>query len=482
MSSRNFNAFAFSFIGKYLNIIVQLVAVIVLARMLTPEDYGLYSITFIFTLFASLLKEFGVSGYIIKENNLTKDKLAGCFCLLLIAGFSAALALHLLASPIAKIYEKEALTPMLQLLSLNVALSPFGTIVACVLRRDMKFLPLTLSDVSSSVLSVLVMIVLAHYGYGAMTLVYGALVTTISKTLLLQAFRPKIVPLLPSVTHLGEVFRYSKYSSTSNIVGQIGNYSSELIVGKLYSMETVGILSKANSLVAMFNKFFYDALAQVVAPFIAEVKRTQDSELAGKINLITNVQLNFAWPFLLILALLSDPIIFIMLGEQWDEVQNILIILCISRMGFSVFQHVNPILMGLGQAKAIMKIELTSNIVRILVLLTTSGFGINVMLISVAVINNVLRVFMFLPLIEKELHVHKSQYIAWLLKPALSTLLTILPIVIVSIYSKMNWQENIPLYTLAIIVTALLWLVLLKRQPASVILNSIQYKLIKLRG
>ena len=79
MSKKNFNAFANSFVSKYLNIIVQLISMMVLARLLTPEDYGLYSITFIFTLFASLLKEFGVAGYIIKEEVITKEKLASCF-------------------------------------------------------------------------------------------------------------------------------------------------------------------------------------------------------------------------------------------------------------------------------------------------------------------------------------------------------------------------------------------------------------------
>lgn len=473
MSGKNFNAFAISFIGKYLNIIVQLVSVVVLARLLTPDDYGLYSITFIFTLFASLLKEFGVSGYIIKEENLTTEKLASCFCLLLLAGFLASIALFCLSVPISEFYDETSLIAMLQLLSLNVALTPFGTIVACVLRREMKFFPITLATVVSNMISVVAMVLFAYKGYGAMSLVYGALIASISNILILQGFRPKILPYLPSFRYLGDVFHYSKYSTTSNIIGQLGNYSSELIIGKLYSMQAVGILSKANSLVAMFNKFFFDALSQVISPFISELKRKNDTEIKKNISLITNIQLNFAWPFLFSLAILSEPIILLLLGNQWLAVREILIILCISRSGYSVFQHINPILMGLGLAKSIMKIEVTANVVRIIILLSTATYGINIMLISVAVVINALRFFMYLNLLKKELSISAHEYLTWLCRPLISSIIVVFPMLTVTLSIDITTFES----TIAYIVTAGLslsiWLFLLTKQEANIILNSV---------
>tara|TARA_Y100000815_G_scaffold205212_1_gene189016 strand:+ start:5956 stop:7398 length:1443 start_codon:yes stop_codon:yes gene_type:complete len=472
VSKKNFNAFANSFVSKYLNIIVQLISMMVLARLLTPEDYGLYSITFIFTLFASLLKEFGVAGYIIKEEVITKEKLASCFSLMLMAGTLSAVTLYFFATPIAEFYERETLIPMLQLLALNVGLSPFGTIVDSVLRRKMEFFPLTLCSLASSILSSAVMIYLAFSGYGAMSLVYGALAQTISYIVLIQAFRPSIVPRSPSLKHFGDVFHYSKYSGTSNIFGQLGNYSSELIVGKLYTMEILGFLSKANSVVTMFNKLFFDAMAQVISPLIASTKRSNNREVIRSIKTITNVQLNFAWPFFMLLGLLSDPVIYILLGEQWLEVTDLLIILCISRLGYSIFQHINPILMGLGLAKSVMRIEVASNISRITILLLTAHYGIEAMLISVAVVNTVLRTSMYLPLINSELQIPIKTYLSWLFKPLLCTFISISPVALTRTFAP-EWQNNITLYIAVILLTMATWFVLLSKQPAAIVLKSI---------
>ncbi|KHT60315.1 hypothetical protein RJ44_04555 [Alteromonas macleodii] len=478
MSKKKFNAFANSFVSKYLNIIVQLISMMVLARLLTPEDYGLYSITFIFTLFASLLKEFGVAGYIIKEEVITKEKLASCFSLMLMAGTLSAVTLYFFATPIAEFYEREKLIPMLQLLALNVGLSPFGTIVDSVLRRKMEFFPLTLCSLASSILSSAVMIYLAFSGYGAMSLVYGALAQTISYIVLIQAFRPSIVPRTPSLKYFGDVFHYSKYSGTSNIFGQLGNYSSELIVGKLYTMEILGFLSKANSVVTMFNKLFFDAMAQVISPLIASTKRSNNREVIRSIKTITNVQLNFAWPFFMLLGLLSDPVIYILLGEQWLEITDLLIILCISRLGYSIFQHINPILMGLGLAKSVMRIEVTSNISRIAVLLSTAQFGVEVMLISVACVNTLLRFSMYIPLIRNELQLPFSTYFSWLIKPFICALLSVSPVVAVRVFTQ-EWQSNIVLYVTAIFLSAIIWLILLRWQPASIVVRSIVQNVIK---
>jgi teichuronic acid exporter len=103
MSSFN-KAIAYSFMGKYLGILMQFGSMIILTRILSPEDYGIYTIAIIFVFIANILRDFGVNNYLIKEETLTNEKLRSAFSLMIIISTLVGAALFFSAPFIADFY------------------------------------------------------------------------------------------------------------------------------------------------------------------------------------------------------------------------------------------------------------------------------------------------------------------------------------------------------------------------------------------
>lgn len=460
------NAVIFSFLGKHLNIVVQLVGTMILTRILSPEDYGLYTIAYIFILFSEILREFGVNNYIIKEKELTKAKLASSFALLLISASVIAPIMYFVATPIANFYEEPKLILMLQLLAVNLLLTPFGSIIRSVLIRELNFKADAYCSILSQILSIILMVFLANQGTEELTLVYGAIAHTFFNTLFLQFYRPKDLPKLPSLKGIGEVFHFSKFVGMASIIGQLGHHASELIVGKYYAMETVGQLNRASMTASLFNKLVADGLAPVITPYISQINRESDlHNVRNKISLLTNIQLNLSWPFFVLVALLAEPIVLLLFGEQWIEAAFYLTIFCLDRFIYSFTQHLNPILLGMGLAKELMKAELLINIVRVIVIITFINYGIVAMVLANAIVTPTIRTIYFILIIKQKFEISTLSYFKNSLKPLLSTILMALPIALFLIYNgKDVWQQTV-LFLLSIVVSLCIWVFCVKEQP-----------------
>lgn len=460
------NAVFFSFLGKHLNIVVQLVGTMILTRILSPEDYGLYTIAYIFILFSEILREFGVTNYLIKEKELTQQKIASSFALLLLSAGVIAPVMFLLAAPIASFYDEPKLTLMLQLLSINLLLTPFGSIVRSLLVRNLNFKAEALCSIVSQVLSILLMIYLAYEGYEELTLVYGAIANTFFTTLLLQFYRPENLPKLPSLKGIGDVFHFSKFVGLASIIGQLGHHASELIVGKYYSMATVGQLNRGSSTAGLFNKLVADALSPVITPYISQINRESNSEnVKEKIGLLTNIQLNLSWPFFVLVALLAEPIVLLLFGEQWIQAAVFLALFCLDRFIFSFTQHLNPILLGMGLVKELMKAELLINIIRIAVILAFVQQGVVAMVLANALVTPISRTIYFMFIIKQKFEISPLTYFKDSIKPLLSTLATAMPVSVFLLYNGKSVWDNTPLFLISLLLTVAIWLLCVKNQP-----------------
>lgn len=466
------NAVLFSFLGKHLNIVVQLAGTMILTRILAPEDYGLYTIAYIFILFSEILREFGVTNYLIKEKELTEDKIKSSFALLLISAAVVAPIMYFLAEPIATFYEEPKLTLMLQLLSINLLLTPFGSIVRSILIRNLNFKAEAITSILSQVLSIILMIYLAQKGAEELTLVYGAIAHTFFNTLLLQFYRPKDLPKLPGLKNIKDVFNFSKFVGLASIIGQLGHHTSELIVGKYYSMATVGQLNRGSNTAGLFNKLVSDALSPVITPYISQINRDKgENNVRDKIELLTNIQLNLAWPFFILVAVLAKPIVILLFGEQWIEASVYLAIFCLDRFIFAFTQHLNPVFLGVGLVKELMKAELIVNIIRIAAILFFIQYGVVIMILAHAIITPISRTIYFMFSVRKNLGIPISEYFKYSLKPLYSTLATIIPLSLFVYINGDDVWENTIVFIGALILTLVIWFMCVKNQPLGLIVR-----------
>ena len=308
-----------TFATTYLKLIIQIVALVVLARLLGPEEIGIYTIAAVFVAFAQELRNFAVGHYIIQEPELTPPRFRAAFSVTLVLGFTLALLIYLLAPYAGAFYDEPGVESILSLLALNFLLVPFGTIVLAYLRREMQFGKIMLVESISSIVHAATGILLAYIGFSYMSLAWAAVAGTVTSLMLAQIMRPAGIPWLPGIREIKRVFSFGIYMTGSTLVGRIGSDLPNLVIGKLLGLSAVGLISRGSSLIQIFNRLVVQGVQPVIMPYLSAKRRTGEDLATPYLYTVTCIT-GLAWPFFITLAFLADPAVRLILGSKWTEI------------------------------------------------------------------------------------------------------------------------------------------------------------------
>ena len=193
------SSIVFSFAEKYLSLVLSLIGTMVLSRLLTPADTGVYSVAAVWVGIAQVFRDLGVSQFIIQEKELTRDKIRAVYSVSFATSWSIALIILLTAPLAARFYAEPRLFDVLAVLAFNFAIIPFGSVTMAYMSRELKFRDISIINLFSSVVSLAVSVGLALGGYGVMSLAWATPVATLTTVLALVFFRPRDLPWLPGV-------------------------------------------------------------------------------------------------------------------------------------------------------------------------------------------------------------------------------------------------------------------------------------------
>lgn len=310
-------ALAFSFVGKYITMLVQFVSVMVISRLLVPADIGLYSIAAGAIAIGQVLRDFGLSLYLVHEKHLCVDKIRTCFTMSLIICWSIALAYWAAAAPLANFFDQDDIEAVIQILALSFVIIPFGTFNLSLIKRDMRFDRIMRIDLISAFVSVAVTISLVLLEYGVMAMAYGSIVGTLATVISTFVFTKWSYYRL-SLKRASEIVRFSSFVSLSNIFTQLNELIPEAAIGKQQSMADTAYFSKANATVNLFSLLVTSVVAPVIQPFLAKLNREQEN-MADPIYNMMNYILVLLWPFCAILLLMPEQILTTLYGNQWSQ-------------------------------------------------------------------------------------------------------------------------------------------------------------------
>lgn len=370
------SSIVFSFAEKYLSLVLSLVGTMVLSRLLTPSDTGVYSLAAVWAGIAQVFRDLGVSQYIIQEKELTRDKIRAVYSVSFATSWSLALIIMLSAVPAARFYGEPRLFDVLSVLAFNFAIIPFGSVTMAYMSRELKFRDISIINLFSSLVSMVVSVALAMTGYGVMSLAWATPAATLTTVIVLVFFRPRDLPWLPGLKEVRRVLHFVGFAGGASIVDEIGVAAPDIIIGKQLGMHSVGIYSKALGTVKMFHRTVSSAINPIILPYFADTLRKQQDlkPVLVKASLYTTV---LAWPFFLSLAAMAYPVVVVLLGDQWLEAIPVARVLCIGYLfyfgGFFLTRHV---LLANGMAKAVAGITTLSSILLVAGILIASFFGL----------------------------------------------------------------------------------------------------------
>ncbi len=323
----------------------------ILARLLTPEEVGIFSLCAAFLAVATIFRDFGISEYIIQEKELTKEKLSGAYALTFLAAWLMAGALYLARPYIAEFYNEPGLQDILNILCINFLILPIASPTFALLNREMNFQCIFKIQVTATAVHAITAVTLASQGYSFMSLAWASLANIAVQTLMLIYYKPEQGRVLPNFANMGTPLKFGALFSSSRTIEVVMSNSHEFIISRQFGFTALGLFSRALGLINLFWQNITSAVTRVAAPAFASAFHNSPDDLRDLYIRMTAIFTGIAWPFFSFAAIEAERIIFVLFGSQWLEAAPIASILMVGTLIGSISNLAPNVLIAAGQVK-----------------------------------------------------------------------------------------------------------------------------------
>ncbi len=341
-------------IQKYTNTIAQFVSGIVLARLLSPEDYGCLGMLTVFTNLAGSIVTMGFSSALIQKKRPSEEDYSTVFYWNEAISILMYFILFFSAPFIARFYRIPLLIDVLRVQGLILIINASASIQDNRLRKQFKFKKLSIVNIISNSISIIVAIFMAYKGFGVWALVGQNLSAGVIRNFIFWLTNHWKPLLVFSKESFRELFGFGFYVFLSNIVNQLGNSIQTLLFGRLYNATLLGYYSKASRTEMYASQSVSDVLLQVTYPLYSELQNEKE-KMINAISRITTTVAYVTFPLMSLLILLAKPIFILLYSDLWLPSVPYFQVLCLA--GFVIgLQAVNyqPIA-AIGKSKLMFK-------------------------------------------------------------------------------------------------------------------------------
>lgn len=354
---------------------IQFLTTIVMARMLTPADYGLIGMLDIFIAILSVFVDSGFINALTRKQDRTHEDICTVFFFNIGVSLLAYIILFLIAPFVASFYALPQLCIILRLLGLIVIIDSFAAVQMTLMTIKLDFKVQTKVSIISLILSGATGIILAYNNFTYWALVVQALLYGIISTSLFWFYSTWRPSLIFSKKSFNEMFSFgSKILVTSLINTTYGNLYS-LVIGKVFSASVLGNYSRANSYANLPSSNITSILQRVTYPVLCKI---QDDEtlLADAYRKLIKSSTFIIFPLMTGLSALAHPFIYIILGAKWSLCAVLLQIICFALMWYPLHAINLNLLLVKGRSDLFLRLEIIKKVIGVIILCISVPFGI----------------------------------------------------------------------------------------------------------
>lgn len=330
---------------------------LVLARLLTPDDFGLLGMVVVFTGFLALFQNLGLGPAIVQDRSLTENQLSGLFWVNL--SFSALLAVIAAAAApvVAWFYNQPAAVPIMATLALAFPLGALAAVPGALLTRDMRFRPLSIINIGAQAVGFALGVALALAGYGVWALVWQQLALATTAALgkwLTAGWRPGLAFSLRS---LRKPLAFGVWFQAGSILNWATRNTDDLLVGRVLGAPPLGIYQMAYRLMLWPIQNVAWVVGQVMFPALSAIKNDTQRVARAFLRGVGMVAL-VTFPVMVGAFVVADTAIPMVFGDQWRPVVPIFRILCGLGLIQSVATNTGWIFVSQGRVDVQLKLQL----------------------------------------------------------------------------------------------------------------------------
>lgn len=370
---------------------IQFLFGIVLARLLTPADYGVIAMLTIFLAICQTFIDSGFANAIIRKIDRTEKDMATMFFFNIGMSLVCYAILFFTAPFIASFYNMPELTLVLRVLALRLIVQSFSTVQVTNLTIKIDFKKQAKISLASAIISGIVGIGFAYNGYGVWSLVIQALFCSTFNAFLYWLtvrWHPQYFFDKESFKNL---FSYGSKLLISGLLDTVYNNLYPLVIGKFYTPAQLGAFAKADHFSQFPSQNIMRILHRVSFPVLSALQNDPQRMRNSFLKFI-NYSALIIFPLMLGLLALSKPMTLLLLTERWKEMIPLLQILCIAMMCYPVHAINLNILQVLGRSDLFLKLEVIKKVIGLAILLITLPIGITAMCIG-QIVDSILGLF-----------------------------------------------------------------------------------------
>lgn len=381
LKSKTVHGMGWSAVDNVSKLGITFVVGIILARLLSPDEYGLIGILTIFISIFNAIVDSGFSNALIRKQDANDVDYSTAFITNMVLSLLMALALYLCAEPIANFFGREELAPMTRVLSSVIVINAVSLVPKAKLSKDLDFKTQTKVTIIATLLSGSIGIGMAYAGFGVWSLVWQQISMQLATSLLLWLFVRWIPAIRFSKKSFNEMWSFGWKLLVSALLDTAWKEIYQVVIGKCYSPAALGLYTRANQFAALPSSNLTMVVQRVSFPALSSI---QDDKVrlksAYKRVICTTMLATFA--LMLGMAACAKSMIIFLIGEQWVGCVLMLQLVIFNMMLYPLHAINLNMLQVQGRSDLFLKLEIIKKTISIGPILLGIFIGIYCMLIA----------------------------------------------------------------------------------------------------
>lgn len=384
LKEQTLSGLLWSFIDRFSQQGITFIVGIILARLLSPKEFGLIGMITIFIAISESFIDSGFSQALIRKKDCTEKDYSTVFYFNLVVGLLFFLILFISAPAIASFFNEKQLVNLIRVLGLVLIIDAFTIIQRTTLTQQINFKLQTKVSVIASIVSGIVGIVMAYAGFGVWSLVAKTLVQRIINSLLLwfwNYWKPQMVFCIKSFK---ELFSFGSKLLVSGLINTLYINIYYLIIGKYFSAQELGYYSQAVKFNDLPSSNINGIVSRVSYPVLAQLQNNPQQLKSGYKKIIKSTMF-ITFVLMLGLAVTAEPLLMTLIGEQWRTSVEYLQLLCFVGMLYPLHALNLNMLNVKGRSDLFLKLEVIKKLIAIPIIIVGVFWGIKAMIIGMII-------------------------------------------------------------------------------------------------
>lgn len=354
---------------------------LVLARLLTPDDYGLIGIIAIFTAFCQCFINAGFTSALIRKKDATEDD----YCTVFVCNLSMSILLYIVlffsAPLIASFFHRNELIALIRVETTAMIITSFAIVQRTRLSRKIDFKSQTIITIISAIIRSAVGLIMAFTGFGVWSIVWQSISGAISTTLLLCYYNRWMPRFRFSKSSFKELFGFGSKLLVSDIITTLWNQCYSVVIGRIYLPATLGQYSRAKMFDGLLSSNMTIVVQRVTFPVLSKMQ-DDISRLKEGYRRVIRATMLVSFLGSIMMAAVAKPMIIVLVGTQWIEASYFLQIILFSTMLFPLHSINLNALLVLGRSDLFLKLEIYKKTILVIPIVLGIFIDIYWMLIS----------------------------------------------------------------------------------------------------